>query len=73
MALEREGHVGPAHPAAVVGDLDPRRSAAAQRDRDPSGSGVDRVFHQLLQRAGRSFHHFTRRDAVDQMLGKAAY
>ena len=73
VALERERHVGRAHAAAVVGHLDPRRAAAAERDRDPRRAGVDRIFDQLLQRAGRSFHHFTGGDAVDQMLGQAAY
>ena len=47
--------------------------ALRQRDRDPRRAGVDRVFDQLLQRAGRSFHHFTGGDAVDEMLGQAAY
>jgi hypothetical protein len=73
VAFEREGHVGGAHSAAVVGDLDPVGAAAAERDGDPGGARVDRVFDELLQRAGRSFHHFTRGDAVDQMLGQAAY
>ena len=45
----------------------------ARADGDPRRAGVDRVFDQLLQRTGRSFHHFTGGDAVDQMLGQAAY
>ncbi len=73
VALERQRHVGRAHPAAVVGDLDPAGAAGAERDRDPRGSGVDRILDQLLERAGRSFDHFTGRDAIDEMLGQAAY
>ena len=46
---------------------------ADKADRDPRRAGVDRVFDQLFQRTGRSFHHFTGCDAVDEMLGQAAY
>ena len=73
MAFERERHVGRAHAAPVVGDLDPRQPAVAQNDRDATRARIDRVFDQFLQRAGGSFHHFTGGDAVDQMFGQAAY
>ena len=71
--LERERDLVRGHAAAVVGDLDPADSALRQSDRDPRRAGVDRVFNQLFQRTGRSFHHFTGGDTVDQMLGQAAY
>ncbi len=73
VALERQRDVGRRHAAAVVGDLDPGKTALAQRHRDPLGAGVDRILDQLLQRTGRSFHHFTGGDAVDEVLGQAAY
>jgi hypothetical protein len=73
VALQRKGDVVGSHPAAVVGHLDRRQPAFAQRHGDARGTRVDGVFDQLLERAGRSFDHFTGSDAVDQMLGKAPY
>jgi hypothetical protein len=73
MTLQRQCHIAWVHAAAIVGYFDPADPAAAQNDVDPGRSGVDRVLHQLLQRTGRSFHHFTRGYAVHQMLGQAAY
>ena len=34
---------------------------------------IDGVFHQFFQRAGRSFHHFTSGNTVDQIFGKPSY
>ena len=73
MPLQRQRHLGRRHAAAVVGDLDPLDAARGEADRDPRRTRVDGVFHQLLQRAGRSFHHLTGCDAVDQMLRETAY
>jgi hypothetical protein len=71
--LQRQRHVGRPHAAAVVDHFDAVDPAAAKRDLNPSRAGVDRVLDQLLQRAGRSFHHFTGGDPVDQCVGEAAY
>ena len=73
VTFERQRDFRRRHAAAVVGDLDPLQSAPRQSDRDSRRAGVDRVFNQLFQRTGRSFHHFTGGDAVDDMLGQAAY
>ena len=46
---------------------------AGQAHCDPRRSGVDRIFDQFLQRAGRALDHFAGGDAVDQLLRQAAY
>ena len=71
--LQRQRDLVLRHAAAVVDDLDPVQPAGRKAHCDPGGTRVDRVLDQLFQRAGRSFHHFTRRDAVDEMLGQTAY
>ncbi len=73
MPLQRERHVGGRHAASVVGHLDQVGAAAHETNRDPARAGVDRVFHQFLQRAGGAFHHFTGGDTIDEMFGQAAY
>ena len=73
MALERQRDLGRCHASAVVGDLDPIDAATRQRDRYSGRAGVDCVLDQLFQRTGRSFHHFTGGDAVDDMFGQATY
>ena len=71
--LERERHVFGRHAAAVVGYLDKVGSPAHQAHSDAGGAGVDRIFDQLLQRAGGPFDHFTGSDTIDEMFGQAAY
>ena len=73
VALERERDLVGRHADAVVDHLDPADAALRQGDGDSRRAGVDRVFDQLLQRAGGSFHHFTGCDTIDEMLGQAAY
>ena len=73
MAFERERDFVRGHAAAVVGHLDPVDPAAGKAHRDTRRTGVDRVLDQLLQRTGRSFHHFTGRDSIDQMFGQTPY
>ena len=58
---------------ARADDLDAGEAALRQSDRDSGRAGVDRVLDQLLQRTGRSFHHFTGGNAVDQLLWEASY
>jgi hypothetical protein len=73
VALECQGHVGGAHPAAVIGHLDPREPAFGETHRNPACPRVDGILQQFLQRRSRPLDHFARRDAVHQCLGKAAY
>ena len=61
------------HAAAVVGHFDQVDAAAAQPHSDARRAGVDRVLDQFLERAGRPFDHFAGSDAIDEMLGQAAY
>ena len=65
MRLEREQQVLGRHAEAVVGDPDQVLAAPFDRQVDPRGPGVDRVFQQLLDDARRPLDDFARRDLVD--------
>jgi hypothetical protein len=72
MALDRKLEVGAAHAGAVVGDTDQPAAAAVGRDLDAGRAGIERVFDQLLDHAGRAFDHLAGGDAVDGGFGQAA-
>jgi hypothetical protein len=73
VALQCERHIGRRHAAAVVGHFDEIGAAAGQFHGDPGGPGIDCVFDQFFQRAGRAFDHFSRCNSVDKMFGETAY
>ena len=52
-------------PAAIVGHAHQFRAAFFHRHVDPPGSRVDRVLHQLLDDAGRTFNDLAGGDLVD--------
>ncbi len=53
--------------AAVVLHADQALAAVVQAHVHASSVGVQTVFHQLLEYAGRAFHHFTGRDLIAQL------
>ena len=72
VAIDRERQIAIGHAAAVVGDADPPPAAAIGENVDPAGAGVDGVFHQFLDHAGRPLDHFAGGDAVDELFGELA-
>ena len=72
MAIDRQRQIGMGHAAAVVGDADPAPAAAIGEDVDPARAGVDRILHQFLDHARRTFDHFAGGDAVDDLFGQLA-
>lgn len=58
------------HALSVVRDTDFLRPAAADFYLDPRRTGVQRVFHQLLDYRCRPIHDFPRRDEVGDMRRK---
>jgi len=56
--------------ATIVGHPHQVHSAGRHGDVDPRGAGVDGVFHQFFDDAGRPFDHLARGDLVDQALRK---
>ena len=72
MAIHREPEIAIGHAAAVVGDADPPPAAAVAENVDPAGAGVDGVFNQFLDHAGRPLDHFAGGDAVDELFGELA-
>ena len=56
--------------AAVVDHADQFQSALLDRHVDPRGPGIDGVFHQLLDHAGRPLDHLAGGDLVDQATGE---
>ena len=73
VALERQGHVGGRHAAAVVDHLDEVDAAAGQPDRDRPRARVQSIFDQFLQGAGRPLDHLAGGDAINQFGGQQRY
>ena len=72
VALHRERELVRRDAAAIVGDRDQRPPAAAQLDRDPRRTGIDRVLDQLLDRGRRPLDHLTGGDPVDHAWRQGA-
>ena len=69
---QRQRQVGGRHPAAIVGDPDQPLAATRDGHLDAPGAGVERVFHQFLDRRGRAFDHLAGGDAVRRRLVELA-
>ena len=63
---QRQGQILGAHATAIIGDADQRLAAMGHLDQHAPRPRVERVFHQLLHRRGRTFHDLARRDPVDR-------
>ena len=59
--------------AAVVGDADKINAAALDLDGHRRGTGVHRVFHQLLHDRSRPLHYFARGDLINRILIQYIY
>ena len=60
------------HALAVIGDGQQRPTTIAQIDIHLGRPGIQRVFHQFLQRSRRTFDHLTGGNLVDQVLWQDA-
>ncbi len=72
VAFQAEERVVAVHAGAVVGDADEAASARLDDDVDAGGLRVEGVLDQLLDDAGRPFHHFARGDLVGDLFGQQA-
>src|SRR5215470_1271723 len=72
MALDREVEIVARHAFAVVADADQPPPAAVGEHLDAARAGIERILDELLDHAGRTFHHFAGGDAVDHGLGELA-
>ena len=72
MTLNRQGKVLRREATAIIGDKNTGQTALIGLDLNPLGTGIKGVFHQLLHRTGRPFHHLACGDAIDGLIGKAA-
>ena len=70
MSLERGDRILLRHARAVVTHLDHALATVFQNDLDRARTGVDRVLHELLHDGRRTLDDFSRRDLVDQVVGK---
>ncbi len=70
MTPERKDRVGARHAGAVVGDRDQRRAAAQNFDAYQASARVERVLDQFLDRGGRPFDNFARRNLAGDLLGQ---
>ena len=70
MAFEAEQRVIAAHAEAVVGDANQAASAGADFDGDFLRAGIEGIFDQFLNDAGRPLDHFAGGDLVGDLFGK---
>ena len=56
--------------AAIVAHPNQLDAAAGQLHFNAVGTGIQTVFHDFLQRAGRPLHHLAGGDLVDQVVGQ---
>jgi hypothetical protein len=68
MPFDGQGQILGRHADAIVGNDDEAGAALAQRDIDASGTGIDGILDQLLDRRRRTLHHLAGGDAVDESL-----
>ena len=68
MTQERKRDLVFFNPAAVVCDPDKAGAAVFDLNGDHICSGIQRIFHQLLDHGGWSFDHFSSRDLVNRLL-----
>ena len=64
MALQGQNGIGRTHARSVVAHADELFAAVFDVDSDAARSGVEGVFDQFLDRVGRTFDDFARRDLV---------
>ena len=70
VALEGQQRIVAEHAGAVVGQADQPPPAGFDVDAKLARPGVQRVFEQLLDDAGRPFHDLSGRDFVRDGVGK---
>jgi len=68
MAFQRQANVISAHSGAIVRDLNEIESPFLKANIDLAGPGVDRVFDQLLQGAGRTLDNLSGSDPIYQAI-----
>jgi hypothetical protein len=73
MAFERQGNVIAAHAAAIVGDLDKVQAALLEANIDLARPGINRIFDQLFQGAGRAFDDLTGSYPIYQAIWESSY
>ncbi len=72
MALERQHRVVAHHAGAVVGQPDQLAPAGFDLQPELRRTGVERIFEQFLDDAGRPLHYLPGRDLVGDNVGEDA-
>jgi hypothetical protein len=70
MALQTQKSIFASHAAAVVDHPDQPFASLFDFDQDLPGTGIERVFQQLLDRGRRPFNHLAGGDFVAEVFGK---
>ncbi len=68
--LQGKQDIVPVHPPPVVGDGDLGKAGTGDRNLDPVGGGVERIFQQFLDHRSRALHHLAGGNLVDHLFGK---
>ena len=72
MAFKSHSQRRRAHAMAIIVDQYRAFAATAEADIYLCRARINSVFDKLFHRAGRTFHHFTRRNAVNRVFRQAA-
>jgi hypothetical protein len=70
VALQRQASVLRRHAAAVVGHRDPVPAPGPHLHPQLRSPRIEGILDQLLDHGGRTFHHLSRRDLIDQGVGQ---
>jgi hypothetical protein len=70
VAFQAEQGVVAAHAHSVIGHADEAASAGLDFDGQAGGLGVEGIFHQFFDHAGRAFDDFAGGDLVGHLLGQ---
>ena len=73
MARDRQRQFVGNDAGAVVADADQADAAFLQVDVDTQGTGIQRVFNQLLDHGRRALDDFAGGDLVDKGVGQLSY
>ena len=69
MALERKQRIISIHAMSIILDAHQRTAAMPKLDLDARGSGIERIFHQLLHHRRRTFNHLASGDLIGNTVG----
>jgi hypothetical protein len=69
MTFSRQNQIAPGYPMAIISNPNKFDATTFHPDSNLSRSCVNAVFDKFLDNRGRSFHHLTGCNLIDQRIG----